>query len=78
MVSRSIYITESDKMRLEEIIAVASEFSSHTRKDLEALAQELARAEIVDPKEVRPDVVTMNSRVILQDIDTDEEMNYAL
>jgi regulator of nucleoside diphosphate kinase len=47
-------------------------------KDLEALAQELARAEIVDPREVRPDVVTMNSRVILQDIDTDEEMNYVL
>ena len=53
MVSRSICITESDKMRLEEIIAVAREFSSQTRKDLEALAQELARAEVVDSREVR-------------------------
>jgi len=78
MVSRSICITESDKMRLEEIIAVAREFSSQTRKDLETLAQELARAEVVDSREVRPDVVTMNSRVILQDVDTGEEMNYVL
>ena len=78
MVSRSICITESDKMRLEEIIAVAREFSSQTRKDLETLAQELARAEVVDSREVRPDVVTMNSRVILQDIDTGDEMNYVL
>ncbi len=78
MASRNICITENDKMRLEELIAVVSEFSGHGRKDLEALAQELARAEIVDPREVRPDVVTMNSRVILQDVDTDEEMNYVL
>ncbi len=78
MASRNICITENDKVRLEELIAVVSEFSGHGRKDLETLAQELARAEVVDSREVRSDVVTMNSRVILQDVDTGEEMNYVL
>lgn len=76
--SRTICITEADRKRLKELIGVVREFGSQTRKDLEKLAQELARAEVVDSKDVHPDVVTMNSRVILRDVDTGEEMNYAL
>lgn len=75
--SRTICITEADKKRLKELLGVAREFGSQ-RNDLEKLAQELARAEIVESKDVRPDVVTMNSRVILEDVSTGEEMNYAL
>ncbi|MBN2449486.1 MAG: nucleoside diphosphate kinase regulator [Lentisphaeria bacterium] len=78
MKSRSIRITEHDKTRLEELLEVAGEFSGHARKDLEGLAQELARAKVVDPKKVPPDVVTMHSKVILQDIDTMEQMHYVL
>ncbi|MDD4872920.1 MAG: nucleoside diphosphate kinase regulator [Kiritimatiellae bacterium] len=78
MKPRKICITEADKMHLEELIDVAGEFGGRARKDLEALAHELARADIVDPKDVRPDVVTMNSRVVLKDVNTGEEMNYAL
>jgi len=78
MKPRKICITEADKRRLEELVAVAGEFGGRARNDLEALAQELARADIVDPKDVRPDVVTMNSRVVLQDVNTHEEMNYVL
>ena len=75
--SRTICITEADKKRLKELLGVAREFGSQ-RNDLEKLAQELARAEIVESKDVSPDVVTMNSRVILEDVSTGEEMNYAL
>ncbi len=78
MKSRDICITEHDRTRLEELVSVAAEFGKHARKDLEALSQELSRAKIVDSKDVRPDVVTMNSRVILEDLDTREKMNYIL
>jgi regulator of nucleoside diphosphate kinase len=78
MAERKIYITEFDKMRLEELIEVAEEFGARDRKDLEALAEELARAEVVSSKDVPPDVVTMNSKIVLRDIDTSEEMTYVL
>jgi regulator of nucleoside diphosphate kinase len=78
MKSRTISITDQDKTRLEELIAVAGEFGGHARKDLAALAQELAKAKIVPSREVRHDVVTMNSRVILRDLDSGDEMDYKL
>ncbi|MBW7897354.1 Regulator of nucleoside diphosphate kinase [Candidatus Brocadiaceae bacterium B188] len=78
MKKRKIYITEFDKMRLEELIDVATEFGDHARKDLEFLAGELDRAEIVPSKDIPADVVTMNSKVVLRDLDTAETMTYAL
>lgn len=78
MTQRKIFITEFDKKRLEELITVAKEFGGHDRKDLAALAGELARAKVVSAKEVPPDVVTMNSKVVLRDIDTSEEMIFVL
>jgi len=78
MATRKLYITEFDKSRLEELIAVAEEFGGHDRKDLESLAEELEKAEVVSPKNVPADVVTMNSKVVLRDLDTSEEMTYTL
>lgn len=78
MPERNIYITEFDKERLEELIEVADEFGGHDRKDLESLAQELDQAEIVSSKDIPPDVVTMNSKVILRDLSTSEKMTYIL
>ncbi|MCJ8502463.1 nucleoside diphosphate kinase regulator [Desulfatitalea alkaliphila] len=70
MTERTIYITQFDKARLEELIAVAEEFGGG-RDDLEALADELDQAEIVTSKEIGPDVVTMNAKVVLRDLDSD-------
>lgn len=78
MIKRKIYITKFDKSRLEELIAVADEFGGHDREDLESLVEELARAKVVSPKDVPPDVVTMNSKVVLRDLDTSEKMTYVL
>ena len=78
MKQRQIFITEFDKKRLDELIAVAREFGEHTRDDLDDLAAELARAKIIAPKKVPADVVTMNSKVVLHDLDTSEEEPYAL
>ncbi len=76
--TRKLYVTQVDKERLEELIAVAEEFGDYSRKDLEGLAGELARAKVVPSKDVPPEVVTMNSQVILRDVDTSEEMTYSL
>jgi regulator of nucleoside diphosphate kinase len=78
MKRREIYITQLDRDRLEELIEVAEEFDDHRRKDLQDLQEELDRAKIVKPEKVPPGVVTMNSRVLLRDVDTSEEMNYTL
>ncbi|MBN1442582.1 MAG: nucleoside diphosphate kinase regulator [Planctomycetes bacterium] len=78
MKARRIYITEFDKARLEELIGVAQEFGRPLRQDLQSLAEELARAKVVKSEQVRPDVVTMNSKVVLRDVDTSEEMTYVL
>ncbi len=78
MAERKICITETDKNRLEQLIAVAEAAGGRERHDLAGVKQELARAEIVSSEDVHPEVVTMNSKVVLQDLDTHEEMQVVL
>jgi regulator of nucleoside diphosphate kinase len=78
MKRREIYITKLDRDRLEALIEEAEEFHDRSRKDLHDLQEELDRARIVKPEKVPPGVVTMNSRVLLRDVDTSEEMTYTL
>jgi regulator of nucleoside diphosphate kinase len=78
MSERRISITDFDRKRLEELIRVAEDFGSRVRKDLGALAHELAEAEIVASKEIPRDVVTMNSKVLLLDLDSGEQMDFVL
>ncbi len=78
MKTRKIYITEFDKKRLEELIAVAEEFGGQDMRDLDSLSKELSRAEVVSSKDIPAGVVTMNSKVVLRDISTSEKMTYTL
>ena len=78
MERKNIYITKFDHERLKELVSVANSFSYNGRMDLTKLAGELSRAKIVDSKKIPPDVVTMNSRVEILDLDTREKMNYTL
>ena len=55
-----IMISSLDAERLEMLLETLSQNAFPGRDDLEA---ELARAEVVDPKEIPPTVVTMNSTV---------------
>ena len=75
---RTIYITSFDLSRLGELLEVASEFSGRDNKHLEELTKELLRAEVVDAKSIPADVITMNSRVRLIDLDSKEERIYTL
>ncbi|MDD5642417.1 MAG: nucleoside diphosphate kinase regulator [Syntrophales bacterium] len=78
MKDRTIYITKFDLERLEELLAVAAEFSYRDRGDLEKLEEELHKGNVVDSKEVPPNVVTMNSRMRLLDVDRNQSMVYTL
>jgi len=81
MSEREIFITRLDKERLEELLEVAKNIGKPNREDaqnLRDLERELQRAQVVAPDEVPADVVTMNSKVVLRDVKTSEEMTYTL
>jgi regulator of nucleoside diphosphate kinase len=74
MAERDIFITEEDHEKLMQLIEGARQ---HRRRDLahiEQLDAELERAHLVASDEIPPDVVTMNSQVVLRDLDTGGEM----
>ena len=76
--ARKIYISDQDQSRLEDLIAMSGAGTDPDRQDLDALAAELKRATIVAAADIPPDVVTMNSRVVLRDLDSEEQMTYVL
>ena len=78
MEPRDIYITDYDLTRLKELLQAGIGFAERDRPSLETLQGELDRAHIVKPAAVPNDVVTMNSRVRLTDIDTIEEHVYTV
>jgi regulator of nucleoside diphosphate kinase len=73
-----IHITSRDKQMLEDLLAELASLRSEPRADLNALAQELERAVTVQPHEVPGDVITMNSRAEMLDLDTREAVTFTL
>jgi regulator of nucleoside diphosphate kinase len=71
---RHIYITEADINRLRPLIEALKD----SRDDLRGLEGELEHAHVVAPADVPPDVITMNSKARVRDVETDEEMTYTL
>ena len=65
-----IYITEIDQARLRSLVELEQ------GSEIYELAHELERAIVVDPRQVADDVITMNSKALLQ-VD-DEEVEVAL
>ena len=73
-----IVITEFDRHRLEGLLALLRARSPQDSAYLEELEEELERAEVVEPAQVPADVVTMNSEVLLSDLDTGEQRGVTL
>ena len=73
-----IYVTSQDKQRLQDLLAEAQVADPRQQGDLKSLAEELRRAMIVEPDEVPADVITMNSRADLIDLDTRETLTFTL
>ena len=76
MNAKKIYITEYDRKRLERLLERPP--SDDLISYLDDLRTELDRAVVVDPVEIPPDVITMNSTVSLVDVETAEEEEFTL
>ena len=74
----SIYITEPDYQRLNGLIETTRERNGVDREYLNKLEAELDRAEVVDPKDIPDDVITMRSKVRLKDLVSGEANTYSL
>lgn len=77
MKQRVIYSTSFDHDRLMDVLKNHSKVTKD-EPHLRELQQELDRAKVVDPKSIPADVVTMNSKVLLKDLDSGEEETYTL
>ena len=74
----NIYITEPDYNRLSALIEKTREGNGVDREYLNRLEAELDRADIVDPKDIPANVITMRSTVRLKDLVTGDENTYSL
>lgn len=77
MKQRNIIITAPDHARLSDLLAFGN-LSQRERAEAHALESELARAEIVSSDAVPADVITMNSRAELLDLETGERMRFTV
>jgi regulator of nucleoside diphosphate kinase len=71
-------ISTTDRPRLEGLVRDAAAGDSVARRWLRDLQAKLDAAEVCEPADVPPDVVTMNSTVCFRDVDTDEPETYTL
>lgn len=78
MADRTIYITENDLGRLRNLINDTRRTEMRRTEYLDNLDNELSRAVIVTSEKIPADTITMNSKAILVDVDTNEEMNVTL
>ena len=74
----TIYITELDYNRLSGLIDRTRERDGADREYLNKLETELDRAEVVAPKDIPANVVTMRSQVRLRDLMSGESNTYSL
>ena len=77
--SKTIYITKTDEQRLSNLIQLVRDQNEPTQRGYVNILEEgLEVAEIVEPENVPPDVVTMRSKLQLKDLQTNEKSTYAI
>lgn len=74
----NIVITRSDYEKLRPLVDGGRAFNGSDAQSVGRLAQELDRAEIVESDAMPGDVITMNSRATLRDLDSGELKEYRL
>lgn len=74
MKTKDIYITEHDLKRLKKLLHDLPEKHLSGGFSLHELARELNRGVVVAPKDVPEHVITMNSRVLLRDVESGNNM----
>lgn len=78
IVKQDVYISRMDRLRLERIIQAQQSAMYRDASYLEHLDKRLQHAHFVNPGDIPPDVVTMNSRVRLWFPDANERRVYAV
>lgn len=73
-----IYVTEPDYRRLIGLIEITRDRNGVDIEYLNTLQAELDRAEIVDPKRIPANVITMRSKVRLKDLVSGDANVYSL
>ncbi|WP_010582122.1 nucleoside diphosphate kinase regulator [Schlesneria paludicola] len=75
---RQIIITKADHNHLESLFFSELAMAFGDKPYLQSLRQELNGALILNPDEIPPDVVTMNSTVRIRDVHSEELNTYTL
>ena len=75
---RTIYITGADKAKLEKLLAEEILKADERFSHLEGLTKELMKAKVVRSSDVLPEVITMNSKVLLKHLEHGETEEYEL
>ena len=78
MNNENITVTTADYAELNSVITFTGKVSKRAKLELRLLENELKRARIVVPDEVPPDVITMNTRAELLDLESGERMKFTL
>lgn len=78
MVERTIYVTEFDLQRLSNLLNGTRSWNKKDRDCLTKLEGELEWAQVVPPQEIPGDVVTMNSKARVKDLDSHQELVFTL
>ncbi len=78
MNARKIRITENDLKNLREAIREAENSGYRSSVYIQQLKGELDRAEVVAPEKIPADVITMNSRVVLTDLEDNSRLELTL
>jgi regulator of nucleoside diphosphate kinase len=78
MKKQAIIMTAADHAELRCVVAAAGRLSKRGLEEVVALERELTRAEVVLARDVPVDVITMNTRAELTDLETAERMEFTL
>ena len=78
MKAKNIVITQADYVRLQRLVESSRVFRQRDAKHLDDLEEELERAAIMKAGEVPSDLVTMNSRVKVKDLNNGRVTTYQI
>lgn len=78
MRERKIFITDTDRDRLERLLLGTRVWSSRDKEHLQALEEELDKAHTVGSRDIPGDVVTMRSQVRVKDMKSGTEMDLSV
>lgn len=78
MSEQKIYITDFDLKRLKKLLQTSSKTGERKNSYLEQLRNEVEKAVVVPSEDIPKDVITMNSKVSLIDLESMKELVYTL